>query len=240
MPEIEAAMPRRKRPPTTCRSEHWLRVAVNDASAFTNEKIGKAFGWHHREAIEWKSPVKSDQYAEYYDHAFVEKLGIDQLSIPLDAFWPPSGPRWDGLARTSSGKLLLVEAKAYIEECVDFGSKAGAASREKIRQALEQSKLAYGANTDANWETPFYQYANRLAHLHFLVSENSVDAYLVFIYFANAPDVPSPCTSEQWEGAKRLTQKCLGLSRHACSDRISTVIIDVPEMCRSFSPKVHR
>ena len=232
-------MPRRNRPPTTTRSEHWLRVAVNDASDFTDEKIGKAFGWHHRETIEWRSPVKSDQYAEYYDDAFVERLGIGQLSTPLGEFWPRGGPRWDGLARTSSGKFLLVEAKAYIEECVDSGSKAGDASRDKIRQALDQSKLAYGARADANWEAPFYQYANRLAHLHFLVSENLIDAYLVFMYFANASDVPSPCTSEQWEGARRLTQKCLGLSRNAYSDRIASVVIDVPEMCRSFSPKGH-
>ncbi len=188
-------MPRRERPPTTSRSEHWLRVAVNDASAFTNEKIRRAFRWNDRESIEWKSPVKSDHYAEYYDQSFVKRLGINQLSTALNEFWPPSGPRWDGLARTSSGKILLVEAKAYIEEAVDFGSKAGEASREKIRLALEHSKQAFRAKADANWESPFYQYANRLAHLHFLVSANSLDAYLAFIYFANAPDVPSPCTS---------------------------------------------
>ena len=34
----------------------------------------------------------------------------------------------------------------------------------------------YGASTDANWESPFYQYANRLAHLHFLVEKNQIDA----------------------------------------------------------------
>ena len=232
-------MPRRERPPVTTRSEHWLRVAVNEASTFTNGKIREAFGWRHPEAIEWKSPIKDDQYAEYFDDAFVEQLGIDPLAIPLKWFWPRGGPRWDGLAKTSSGKCLLVEAKAYIEEIADSGSRARGASREKIRQSLEQSKQVYGAPAEASWETPFYQYANRLAHLHFLISRNRVDAYLVFLYFANAPDVPSPCTSEQWEGAKRLTEKCLGLGRHAYSDRISTVVIDVPAMCRSHPPVGH-
>jgi len=223
-------VPRRERPTDTRRSEHRLRVAANEAAAFTSERIKSAFGWAAVETIEWRSPVESDQHAEYYDEAFLERLGIEQLAVPLHSFWPPRGPRWDGLARTSSGKFLLFEAKAYIEEGVDFRSKAGSASLEKIAEALEQSKRAYGANSDANWASPFYQYANRLAHLHFLVSCNEIDAYLVFLYFADAPDVPFPCSAEQWEGVRRLTEKCLGLGRHVYSDRIATIVIDVPEM----------
>ena len=229
-------MPRRERPPRTHRSEHWIRVAANDASVFTNARIRSAFGWHSREMIEWRSPIESDQYAEYYDSEFINRLGIDEmnLTVPLHSFWPKSGPRWDGLARTSSRKFLIVEAKAYIEECVDFGSKAGDTSRRKIAEALEQSRKAYRANANACWESPFYQYANRLSHLYFLVARNQIDAYLLFMYFANAPDVPSPCSTEQWEGARRLTEKCLGLGRHVYRDRIATIVIDVPEMCRSI------
>ena len=209
-------------------------MATNDASNFVNERICSAFGWCRRDKIEWLSPVESDQYAEYYDAEFLKRLGIGELTIPLNSFWPRSGPRWDGLARTSSGKFLLVEAKAYIEEGVDFGSKAGASSQQKIAEALEESKQAYGANPDANWESPFYQYTNRLAHLHFLASKNEIDAYLLFLYFANAPDVPSPCSREQWEGTRRMTEKCLGLGRHVYRDRIATVVIDVPEMQESL------
>ena len=228
-------MPRRERPPRTHRSEHWIRVAANEASAFTNARIRSAFGWHTSEMIEWRSPIESDMYAEYYDDEFIKRLGIDEmnLTVPLHEFWPKSGPRWDGLARTSSRKFLIVEAKAYIEEGVDFGSKAGDTSRRKIAEALEQSKKAYRANANACWESPFYQYANRLSHLYFLVTRNQIDAYLLFMYFANAPDVPSPCSTDQWEGARRLTEKCLGLGRHVYRDRIATIVIDVPEMCRS-------
>ena len=207
-----------------------MRVAANEAAAFTSEKIRSAFRWDATETIEWRSPIEPDQFAEYYDSAFLERLGIDKLAVPLHSFWPPSGPRWDALARTSSGKCLLFEAKAYIEEGVDFRSRAGSASLEKIAEALQQAKQAFGANSDSNWASPFYQYANRLAHLHFLVSMNQIDAYLVFLYFANAPDVPSPCTAEQWEGARRLTEKCLGLGRNAYSDRVATIVVDVPEM----------
>ena len=225
-------MPRYKRPHDVKRSERWLRVAVNDAPAFTNEKIRSAFGWPAEEMIEWRSPIKSDQYTEYGDDKFLKRLGIriEELAVPLRLFWPRNGPRWDGLARSSSRKFLLVEAKAYIEESVYFGSKARNVSRMKIDEALEESKQAYAAAANANWASPFYQYANRLAHLHFLVSKNKIDGYLIFLYFANAPDVPSSCTAEQWEGATRLTEKCLGLGRHVYRDRIATIVIDVAEM----------
>ena len=120
--------------------------------------------------------------------------------------------------------------KAYIEEAVDFRSKAGSKSLEKISQAIRHTKTAFRASAAANWETPFYQYANRLAHLHFLRTLNGLDAYLLFIYFADAPDVPRPSSEQQWEGAVRLTEKCLGLGEHPFRRYVGTVIWSVADM----------
>jgi hypothetical protein len=50
---------------------------------------------------------------------------------------------------------------------------------------------------------------------------------MVRSYFADAPDVPAPCSQEQWEGAIRLTSKCLGLRRNPYSDRIAHIIMPV-------------
>lgn len=55
-----------------------------------------------------------------------------------------------------------MEAKAYIEEAVDFRSQASPESLDKIRRALQQARGAFGADRRAHWEAPFYQYANRL------------------------------------------------------------------------------
>jgi hypothetical protein len=118
-------MPRRSRPPNTSRSEHWLRVAVNEQTTEFDTKVREALGFPMEESIQWLSPVASDEYAEYYDRSFLTLLGVDDSKAPLETFWPASGPRWDGLAKTSGGKVILVEAKAYIAEAVDFGSKAG-------------------------------------------------------------------------------------------------------------------
>ena len=219
-------MPRRPRPAQATRSEHWLRVMVNDRTDELDRCITRAFGWSD-EAINWRSPVHDDGYAEYYDQEFLDRLGVGNLAMPLEGFWPESGPRWDGLACTQNGKLILVEAKAYIEEAVDFRSKASPGSLRRIEERLDEAKSAFHATADACWYTPFYQMANRLAHLHYLAGINGKDAYLVFIDFANAPDVPQPASREEWRGATRLAHKCLGLKDGKLARRVATIVVDL-------------
>jgi hypothetical protein len=67
-------MPRRERPAKTERSEHWLRVAVNERTEQLNELIERKFSWSTKDPITWLSPLKSDDYAEYYDDAFLNEL----------------------------------------------------------------------------------------------------------------------------------------------------------------------
>jgi hypothetical protein len=100
-----------------------MRVAAAEPLEL-NKRIREEFAWSSEERIEWLSPVKSDQFAEYYDDAFLKLLKVSNLRVPLRKFWPSSGPRWDGLARTDCGKMILVEAKAHIDECIDLGSRA--------------------------------------------------------------------------------------------------------------------
>ena len=228
-------MPRRERPAETQRSEHWLRIAVNERRGLLNARMAEAFGWplSSDDPILWLSPIREDEYAEYFDQAFLDRLQLPKLRVPLSDFWPASGPRWDGLAKTRSGKVILLEAKAHIDESVDFRSKASSDSLVQINQSLASAKLAFGATADSSWEIPFYQYANRLAHLHFLSGLNGIDAYLLFLYFADAPDVPVPCSSEEWKGAIRLTQKCLGLGAHQYRRRVGHVILSVNDMLSS-------
>ena len=195
-----------------------------------NARIRDLYGWNAAEVIEWVSPVASDDYAEYFDEAFLARLGLE-VRVPLRDFWPQSGPRWDGLARTSSGKVILVEAKAYIEEAVDFSSQASPESLERIRRALQQAKEAFAADPRAPWETPFYQYANRLAHLHYLAGMNSLDAYLLFVNFAGAPDVDQACSAAEWHGASRVLHKALGIPKgHRYEVRIRHLVVPVGDL----------
>jgi hypothetical protein len=223
-------MPRRPRPAKTERSEHLLRVAVNDRTAAFDEHIRQTFHLTSADPIEWISPVAADGFAEYYDEAFLAKLKANHLDVPLRQFWPKSGPRWDGLARTKSGKLILLEAKAYVEEAVDYTSSAGIESMKQISAALKNAKSSFHASKKANWEQPFYQYANRLAHLFFLRKLNREDAYLLFVCFADAPDVPKPCSAQHWEGAIRIIERTLGLGSHPFRRYVGHIIWSVPEM----------
>jgi hypothetical protein len=188
--------------------------------------ITEAFAWRNT-MLDWRSPRQDDDYAEYYDEAFLERLGIEELIMPLDEFWPKSGPRWDGLARTTDGKLILVEAKAHIDEAVDYRSKASPDALRRIEERLDEAKLAFRAAKDACWHRPLYQMANRLAHLYYLAGINGKDAYLIFIDFANAPDVPRPASPEEWRGAMRLAHKCLGLKDSRLTRRVTTIIVDL-------------
>jgi hypothetical protein len=203
---------------------------VNDYSQLLNARITKALGWSQSESISWLSPLREDGYAEYYDQDFLNRLGLTKLPKPLTTFWPRSGPRWDALAKTANGRVLLVEAKAYVEESVDFASRASSPeSLAQINRALEEAKEGFGARYEAPWASPFYQTANRLAHLYFLHRENGVDAWMLFLYFANASDVPEPCTVENWEGAIRLTNKCLGLPAHLLEQHVGHLVWDCSE-----------
>lgn len=202
---------------------------INDYPTYLNDSILKEFGWGTK-GIEWLSPLRDDDYAEYYDQEFLERLGLNDLQMPLQEFWPKSGPRWDGLARTKEGKLILVEAKAYIEEAVDYRSKASVNALARIEKRLDEAKTAFRANPDAPWHSPLYQMANRLAHLYYLADINKKDAYLIFINFANAPDVEKPVSLEMWAGAIRLAYKCLGLKDSRLSRRVKSIIIDLDKI----------
>ena len=70
-------MPRRTRAAQTQRSEHWLRVAVNECTQFYNAQVQTELHLDSADPIEWLSPVMSDGYAEYYDEAFLERLRIE-------------------------------------------------------------------------------------------------------------------------------------------------------------------
>ena len=92
----------------------WLQRAVHEAWNDLNEPIVSAL--RGATAIEWLSPLESDDFAEYRDNAFLRRLGLDELRPELAKFWPQRGPQWDGLARSENGHVLLVEAKAHVGE----------------------------------------------------------------------------------------------------------------------------
>lgn len=211
-----------------------IQVLVNDFPHLANQRITAELGLSEALDIEWVSPTSTDDFAEYRDAAFLQRLGLDRLVSPLADFWPANGPQWDALGLSADGSVFLVEAKANIPEAKSPGTaaKAGSASRAKIEAALAETKQFLGSSSLSDWSHTFYQYTNRLAHLHFLRRQKPlVNAYLVFVYFVGDTSVDGPATKEEWLGAIKIIKNYLGIDRkHRLAPYILDLYIDVAEI----------
>ena len=210
-------------------SQKWLQLAVNERQDLLDAHITPQLGTP-LPSIEWLSPLQSDDYAEYRDREFLNRLSLDLKHYPLEQFWPKNGPQWDGLAKTNNDQLLLIEAKAHIEEMRSSGSGASdPISRKKIAHSLQETQRFLDIRRSVDWAiSPYYQYANRLAHLYLLAELNGFDAYLVMLYCLNDVDMNGPQEIREWEAAIQGQDAALGLPRvHQLSRRVIHVWLDI-------------
>lgn len=163
--------------------------------------------------IAWVSPLQTDDFAEYRDAAFLDRIGQNALTNSLSDFWPSRGPQWDALGLCAEGPVL-VEAKAHIAEFFSPASQAKGASLEKIQNAFCEMQTAEKITTTCDWSQHYYQYANRLAHLWWL-RRNGVNAHLLFVSFLNDEDMSGPTHPEAWEAAFDSANYVLGVSKRA-------------------------
>lgn len=212
-------------------SQKWLQVLANERPEAIDRILVALLGLAQTQRVHWLSPLKEDDYAEYRDREFINRLGVALEEVPLTSFWPRFGPVWDALAKTDRGDIILVEAKAHIPEMVSDPSGASGTSLAKIRASLEATKRFLGARSDADWVACFYQYTNRLAHLYLLRELNGLPAYLLFLYFTNDQEMNGPGTEAEWEGAIKLLESFLGIpQQHRLSKYVLRAFIDVGEL----------
>jgi len=208
----------------------WIRAAVATPHSVLNGKILDRIAT--ASSISWLSPLRNDDYAEYRDGAFLDRVGGDGLKDALGSFWPDRGPQWDALGRTDDGQLLLVEAKAHIGEFCSPPSKASNASLQKIKASLAEcaSRLGVGESHSSRWHQEFYQYTNRLAHLWWL-RERGCKAWTIFVGFCGDADMPGDTTPAAWEAAFKVADFALGIpARHALSKYIIHAHVQVDDI----------
>ena len=222
-------MSRIKQDPDSHGSLKGLQVLINVKKKYLDAEISKVIG--RQMNVDWKSPLQTDDYAEYRDEDFLKRLGIlGKITYPLSDFWPDNGPQWDALG-VSEDEIILVEAKANIPEMVSPGTKAGTSSRRKIKNSLDEVKKYLGVRDSINWTGTFYQYVNRIAHLYYLRVKNQIKAYLLFIYFINDISVNGPKTKDEWLGAIQTMECYLGLDKnHKLRKYIHDIFIDVNDL----------
>lgn len=207
-------------------SQKWIQQLINENFDVMNEMLRENLNLVKDEEIHWLSPLEKDSYAEFYDDAFLEKLDLSPLIPDLRKFWPKGGPHWDGLGKSESGTVFLVEAKSHIPELMSSMKSTNPNSQRQINKSLNWTKEKFGSRTDFDWSKTFYQYANRLAHVRFL-RQNEVSAYFISVYFLNDPDMKGPTTAGEWKGALRLLHRCLGLEEYILSKFVVELFIDV-------------
>lgn len=154
----------------------------------------------------------------------LEFLGPDEgVQTAWAKFWPQTGnvPNWDavGLLQVESHtEFILVEAKANASEIMSDCHAREGGGRPKIRKALTETIGAHGFTADPEqWLTPYYQYANRLATLHFLL-QNNIPSRLVFVYFTGdeagryGGRVICPKDRQEWESHLQGMYNRLGMT----------------------------
>lgn len=207
-------------------SQKWIQFLVNERADLLRVGLAPHLPFGAATRIEWRSPLRNDNYAEYRDSDSLSRLGIECPRKPLREFWPPRGPQWDALGTAKpNGPYLLVEAKANIPEILTSCTAVSLKSLNLIRKSLSATRDYLRCTKGLDWTQGFYQYANRLAHLYFLRKMNELDAYLVFIYFLNDRTHLPTCEGE-WRGALTLQKRLMGLGRHKLDRYIVELFID--------------
>lgn len=208
-------------------SQKDLQILANQKQELLNKELSKVL--NKSITLEWLSPLKDDDYAEYVDQDFITRLGISSKIIkPLNEFWPNGGANWDGLAKDND-IVFLMEAKAHITEQMIDSSKATENSLRLIEKSLKETKEFLSVKSDISWcKENYYQYANRIAHLYYLREINKIDAHLLFIYFLNDKSVTEKSeTKEDWEEAINEVYKSLKLERkNKLSDFVHHIFIN--------------
>lgn len=207
-----------------------LQVAINVKKKYLDTVFSKEVG--KQIIIDWKSPLKADDYAEYRDEDFLRRLRIlTKIKYSLSVFWPNNGPQWDALG-VSEDEIILVEAKANIPEMVSSGTGAkNPKSIKKIRNSFDEVKKYLNINNGIDWTGTFYQYVNRIARLYYLREKNKIKAHLLFIYFINDITVNGPKTKDEWLGAIQTMECYLGLAKkHKLRKYIHDIFIDVSDL----------
>lgn len=206
-----------------------IQILVNKYPDFFTNRIRSEVDISS-DSIDWVSPRRNDDFAEYRDKGFLDKFGITSLNTPLDKFWPRKGPQWDALGRGNKREFFLVEAKANVREIVSPPTGASGASLRLIRNSLDSCKDYLKIQNLTDWAGTFYQYTNRLAHLYFLRIINKEPAYLVFIYFVGDKSVSGPQTIAEWKSALTVLESYFGLGSHKLKKYIANVFIDVKDI----------
>lgn len=181
---------------------------------------GNAINWLDFKFSQENKPLKDDK--EFLGLEFIQD---NEVQNKWKNFWPQTGnpQNWDAVGKIiyeNHFEWLLVEAKSHINELKSCCGAKSKESQKKIRSALYKASQEYG-NTNKpieNWLKPYYQFANRLAVLHFLQNECNPpeNANLLFVYFCgeNRENLVCPKNTQEWMPVIEDMNNWLGINKN--------------------------
>ena len=170
-----------------------------------------------------------------------ERINFANETLKNKYDWPNKGKQqtWDavGFTTDSDAELILVEAKGHPKE-IDFSGTLAEehGGRPAIRDRFRKTLLGCGFTEEAanlqaeKWLTGCYQYANRIATLHFFYT-NKIPARLVFLYFCgdqHPNGIFCPQSVGEWGESLNQVKNRLGLNgKSDLESRIHNVFVNV-------------
>lgn len=204
---------------------HLLRNLGRHRQLLSNQVLEITGG----QSVSWLDFGFSSKYVKMNNDR--ELVGLEFIKDPKvqnrwKQFWPQSGTaqNWDAVGQIDFGdhkEWLLVEAKAHFLELKSDCGATAQRSIEKINSALEKSIKSFCIQPTpiSKWLSPYYQYANRLAALHFLLQEcePAIPSHLLFIYFYgdHRSDTECPQTKEDWHEVVGDMENWLSLDQNS-------------------------
>ena len=208
-------------------SEYHLRRMLDQDGGLLSHRVKRAVG---AQDVDFRNNRSPDGEYERLDF-----LPCDSMARrKWEKFWPPRGKQhnWDAIGRIlveDRWEWLLVEAKAHLGELKTSCKASKEGGRPKIRKALNQTKRDLGLQNCSDWLKGYYQHANRIAALNFMI-QNKELGRLLFVYFYGdkSPGKRCPQDEDGWSTALAQQDAHLGLSNgHTLADRVHKIFLPV-------------
>jgi len=179
--------------------------------------------------MEWldfpKDNKRKSLDGEYVGINFLDKKLFNKLSVNWNKYWPKNAPNWDAIIYCSpiipntslKDQWIIVEAKAHIKEIESDSGVKDKESKKQIEEAFIATQKRFCIKTENNWLKKYYQLANRLAFINFML-DNGIQCSLLNIYFINGwPNKPEKnvLKIEAWKKIIADEYSYLGINNNA-------------------------
>ena len=179
--------------------------------------------------MEWldfpKDNKRKSLDGEYVGINFLDKKLLNKVSGNWKKYWPQNAQNWDAILYCSpivpntslKDQWIIVEAKANIKELESDSGVKDKESKKQIEEAFMATQKRFSIKTENNWLKKYYQLANRLAFINFML-DNGINCSLLNIYFTNGwqnkPE-KNVLNIETWKKAINDEYTYLGINNNA-------------------------